>query len=616
VRKGGRVLEGLTQADFDVREDGVLQSLETFEFIRVEPSPPDSARVDPNTKEEGDRLAADPRNRVFVVYLDTFGTSPEGAKRVRDPLIGFLRRYMSPTDLFGVLTPLTLVRDLVFARRLDAAEAMIDQYWNWARADTPRLFPEERFLEQCFLPKVSDPSQVGPLIELWRRDKVLMGLAEAIGHLGALRDERKTLLLVSHGWIARPPAKNLQDLAWGKTPELGVHRGRLGTDPGQRPWQDYAKCDAELGRLTSIDFVERQRNLVESARRANVAFFPVITEISVWPMGVAAFDNSPMGTLRRMAEDTDGLTVVNELDAGLNRIGQDLSAYYLLGYYSTNTKNDLRFRKIDVKVKAVDATVSARRGYLPRKPFTPGSNPAVVTGAPAASATPAAVIDALKPLARLGGSQELFTHAAAVGSDVAIVSELSSSQAASSVWRQGADVRVSLTGANGEAVATTARVEPGTRSSLVHVAAGSVAGPWRAEVTLIASGGERVKDTATVDVPSASPLIGRPVVYRAAPSPRSPLQPVADFLFRRTERVHLEWLVGQPLDQREVRVLSKTGQPVATGATISEREANGQTSLIVDLSLAPLSAGDYVIEVSASRGGVTGKSMIGLRVGQ
>ena len=72
---------------------------------------------------------------------------------------------------------------------------------------------------------------------------------------------------------------------------------------------------------------------------------------------------------------TEARQVVNELDAGLTRIGQDLSAYYLLGYYSTNTKNDLRFRKIDVKVKTPDAILSARRWSahgksLTRKPST------------------------------------------------------------------------------------------------------------------------------------------------------------------------------------------------------------------------------------------------------
>ena len=60
-----------------------------------------------------------------------------------------------------------------------------------------------------------------------------------------------------------------------------------------------------------------------------------------------------LDTLRTLAENTDGLAIVNtnDLGKGMRRIVDDVSAYYLLGYYSTNTRNDGRYRSIDVKMK-------------------------------------------------------------------------------------------------------------------------------------------------------------------------------------------------------------------------------------------------------------------------
>ena len=72
--------------------------------------------------------------------------------------------------------------------------------------------------------------------------------------------------------------------------------------------------------------------------------------------------------LRFLADNTDGTSIVNtnNIDGSLQRIVDDLSSYYLFGYYSTNTKLDGRFRNITVRVKRPGAKVRARRGYRGR----------------------------------------------------------------------------------------------------------------------------------------------------------------------------------------------------------------------------------------------------------
>jgi hypothetical protein len=76
-------------------------------------------------------------------------------------------------------------------------------------------------------------------------------------------------------------------------------------------------------------------------------------------------------TLTTLAADTGGraFTDVNEFHEAFARVQQDLSAYYLLGYVSTNTRQDGRFRRIEVRVRERGLQVEARRGYYAPRDF-------------------------------------------------------------------------------------------------------------------------------------------------------------------------------------------------------------------------------------------------------
>ena len=70
---------------------------------------------------------------------------------------------------------------------------------------------------------------------------------------------------------------------------------------------------------------------------------------------------------------------------------QDTGAYYLIGYYSTNTKLDGRYRRLTVRVKRNGVDVRARPGYL--APTKEEMTAARVAEVPK---TPARVISALR----------------------------------------------------------------------------------------------------------------------------------------------------------------------------------------------------------------------------
>ena len=77
------------------------------------------------------------------------------------------------------------------------------------------------------------------------------------------------------------------------------------------------------------------------------------------------FLQSTLETLRTLAVETDGRAIVNrnDLEAGLKQVVRDSSAYYLLGYNSTNSAADGKFHEIKVRAKRPGAQVRARKGY-------------------------------------------------------------------------------------------------------------------------------------------------------------------------------------------------------------------------------------------------------------
>ena len=127
-------------------------------------------------------------------------------------------------------------------------------------------------------------------------------------------------------------------------------------------------------RLAGIDFAQRYRDLLRDARAANVAFYPIspsgLQTIPFKATGGAdldAFHHNMRRTdsLMSLASETDGVAIVNtnDLAGGLRRIANDMHAYYVLGYYTTNTKWDGGVRSIKVKLKPKRNTIRARKQY-------------------------------------------------------------------------------------------------------------------------------------------------------------------------------------------------------------------------------------------------------------
>jgi VWFA-related protein len=133
---------------------------------------------------------------------------------------------------------------------------------------------------------------------------------------------------------------------------------------------------------------------VNAAKRAHVAFYPIDTRglIATAPAGDASSaggrgtssftganetsrqssrDNS-QETLSTLASDTGGRLFVddNNLALGMEKARDDITSYYILGYYSSNGKLDGRYRKVTVKLNNnIQAKLDYNTGYFGEKEF-------------------------------------------------------------------------------------------------------------------------------------------------------------------------------------------------------------------------------------------------------
>jgi VWFA-related protein len=571
-----------------------------------------------------------------------------------------LDRIVGADDLFGVMTQDMRPQDLTLGRRLLTVEDQLSRHWTWgerARLANTRDSVGENALTSCFhflsdgTPWTIDDNGRQRavdeiLIERRREDEVLASLQDLMTYLARQRDARTALLVLTDGWVLHPADRVLANVLHQDDANRGASMPYPGEPPisgggarAPRPLRpgeasvssgpgdgnaSFASCLAEGTRIAQLDAPLRFHDIVAEASRLNVSFYPVaLSQLAVFDSDLSRqppdfLADQAQGllaaraqNLKTMAEETGGVAVVgtNDLAGGLRHIADDLSAYYLLGYYSTNTKLDGRLRTIDVRMKQPGLTVHARRSY--RASATP-DDAAIAGAGSAASAVP--VDEALGVLARLRPTSDVFLHGARRGSDLIVAVELSSGDAARSDWTERGEVSVQVTDANGQRVGEmTAAMEPRTRGAIVRVPVGTAAmGPWRLAAR-VTRGRDSVSDTGEVR-PGSGRIVGDPLLFRGTSSPRAPLNPAADFQFRRTERVHVEWSILQPLDQRTARLLDRQGQPLPLPVALTEGDVDGQPVVAADLLLAPLADGDSVIELVAGSGGTSERALVPIRV--
>jgi hypothetical protein len=95
---------------------------------------------------------------------------------------------------------------------------------------------------------------------------------------------------------------------------------------------------------------------------------------------------------------------------------------------------------------------------------------------------------------------------------------------------------------------------------------------------------------------------------------RAPM-PAADGRYRRTERATIEAPLGAGAIAAGARVLDRLGKPLNIPVSSRERiDPQGVRWITAEVVLAPLSEGDYVIEIEATKDAVRERKLFAIRV--
>ncbi len=354
--KSGNLIEGLTAKDFTITENGVSQTISFCEFQKLEETaepvaaPPAAAPATPkaapvtNTQiaceAPGDIKFRD--RRLLAIYFDMSAMPVPDQLRALTAARTFVQKQMTKADLLAimkfeggavrVMQDFTGDRDALFAA-IDKMIAAEGQGFDETTADESASDTGAAF------------GQDDAEFNIFNTDRQLAALQTAVKMLGQL-NEKKALIYFASGL-----------------------------------------------RLNGVDNQAQMRSTVNSAIRANVSLFTIDARglVSQAPMGDAtkgspggqamysgagamAFTNNfqrSQDTMYALAADTGGkaLLDVNDLTVGMVNAQKAISSYYILGYYTTNTNLDGKFRKIAISVKDLSAKLDYRSGYYAGKTF-------------------------------------------------------------------------------------------------------------------------------------------------------------------------------------------------------------------------------------------------------
>ena len=650
--KNGNAINDLNAEDFDVTEDGKPQKIESFKLVKLDGGTSDAIKDPPRqirTDDDEEAEAARDDVRLFAVFLDDYHVRRGASMAARGQLSKFVETQLGPSDMIGLMYPLESTGSVRMTRDHSAVMRGLQQFLGRKYEYEPKNQFEERYAYY--------PTEV---VERIRTQVSLSALKALIYHMGSLKEGRKTLIVVSEGYsyMVPPQMRNANASMPGSgnpnafNPQAGVGD----------PTEERAAWSADIDIQTDL------REVFDAANRNNVAIY------TVDPRGLPGFEfdinegvglqtdskylGATMDTLRTLAENTDGRAIVNRNDlvAGMRQITRDSSAYYLIGYNSSQAPSDGKFHEIKVKVKRPGVQVRARKGYWA---LTATETARALAGP--GPATPKPVENALNSaLARPSSASVVRTWIGTTRGENGktrvtfvwepipktpgdVASARSEPPARVSLMAVAADgspyYRGKIEGTPGAAsIATNGggnSASTGSNGSGSGAAApargGSVsfdANPGKVQLRVSVEDTHsqvldtEMRDLTVPDLTGPTALLGTPAVFRARTlrdyqqlksDPKA--IPVATREFSRTDRVLIRvpaYGPGDAATKVAVKLLNRAGQPMSDVPSAAAPTAGEQQ---IDLPLAGLAPGEYVLQIKATAdGGEAKEELVAFRV--
>ena len=345
--RNGKPIENLTRDDFLLTEDGKPQRLQSCDLQRLDSQPmPVAALPSPDTRNGSQPHPApasvptpppDTRDhRMIVLLFDFSSMQPPEQIRAANAAVEFLNTKMTSSDLVSVMTfGSSLKTVLDFTGDRDRLVSTIRRFHLGESSELAAMADTG-----------ADPEDQSGL---YVADETEFNIFNTDSKLAALQDAAQSL----HTY---PQKKALVYLSSGLE-------------------------------KTGVDNQSQLRATVNSAVRANVAFYPIdVRGLTASAPGGDVSQSAAVGsnlyrgaaqtslrtnfhdqqeTLDTLAAETGGKALLdsNDLTLGLARAQQDIRSYYILTYASTNPAEDGRYRRIQVSLAPALAGLKAKLDY-------------------------------------------------------------------------------------------------------------------------------------------------------------------------------------------------------------------------------------------------------------
>ncbi len=365
VYKGNSFVDDLTINDFEVYEDGILQSIEAVYLIN---------KMNIQRKEEKQTLRKEERqtfkpetSRSFYLFFEVVEYSPKLNKAIDY----FFQKVLDPSDDLVIVTPMDTYRLKSEALSRVSAEEAIHQIREILRKDAWTGTLEYRSLINDLKRLVRSMSSSRARDE-WSidnkfEDDPLGRYEEIMSQLESIRNVDQKRLFGFAKYLKDQPGQKYVFLFYQREfiPQLTTRdyfaqlsRGGVQTTMKLTALMGYYFRDIE------IDIDRIKQAYADSSISINFLFF---TKPAKDIPGVQMVEHSEdiFSVFGEMAHATGGITISSSNPEYLfQRASDAVENYYLLYYSPKSYKADGKFKKIKVKVKGKNYRITHRAGYF------------------------------------------------------------------------------------------------------------------------------------------------------------------------------------------------------------------------------------------------------------